>query len=56
MKKLCQICNREFDLKTKIITEERYGVPKKEIEVEEEICPNCQEDDNEGEELSEVVE
>ena len=42
MKKLCQICNWEFDLKTKIITEERYGMPKKEIEVEQEICDNCE--------------
>lgn len=40
--KLCQLCNREFAPKTKWITEERYGVPKKEIEVEQEICDNCE--------------
>ena len=44
MIKLCSRCGYEFEPKTEIIEEERFGKPKREIEVEEDICPNCQED------------
>lgn len=60
MKKLCANCGREFEAKTRIETEQRYGKSPVEREVEDEICPDCVKDlgleddpDDEGIELEE---
>ena len=42
-KKLCENCGREFEAKTKLVREVRYGSVR-EYEVEETLCSDCHED------------
>lgn len=52
--KLCSECGREFVPKKKIISQQRYGKPLYEKEMESDMCDDCRadlgEDENEEDE------